>query len=304
MVCAVCAEEYFLAPSGCLPCSDASATTLVAIIFTGVAAAAAVLAWITAECCGKDPSKTEEIDESNISIELEELEGNDTKGWTDHEQKSGNTDQASPSVEQGDFNLDNAVGSIKNTAGDIADLAEGAAGDIADLAEGAADDIVNMAEVAFNSDAVQAGIQAFQKGFSVLTMVKDKIMSSMGHFKIVFGVLQIISTFLSSLAVPWPSFFESWAESIQFVNLGVFDVASVQCMRPESDYYDKLLMQMVTPILLTACLWGALKFRVWRSVCKDPNDMFKLARLKMKIGSQHMFVFLFLLFVVYPGAIQ
>ena len=72
-------------------------------------------------------------------------------------------------------------------------------------------------------------------------------------------------------------------------------------MRPESDYYDKLLMQMVTPIVLTAGLWAALKFRIWRSVCRDPNDMFKLAKIKMKLESQHMFAFLFLLFVVYPG---
>ena len=333
MVCAVCEDEYYLAPLGCSPCSESSTATLVAIIFAGIVALAAVVTWIVSECCSSTGATKKELtDESDCSIELElddeadesnfsiDLELDDAKGWTgddieldasDYQQQSGGMDRdlqadvtgfvdsiAGGAVGDAAGSLELDTGFIEDTGDSLRKAASGASEDL----ERAASGISDMVKATLNSDAIQAGAQAFEKGISVLTTINDKVMSSMGHFKIVFGVLQIISTFLSSFEVPWPSVFESWTQSIQFVNLRIFDVASVQCMRPESNFYNKLLMQIYSPIILFIGLWVALKFRIWKSVRKDPNDMFKLAKIKMKLESQHMFAFLFLLFVVYPGA--
>ena len=93
-------------------------------------------------------------------------------------------------------------------------------------------------------EEIQETVQKFAAVAEFAEAIKSKIAASMGQLKILFGVLQIISTFLDSFEVSWPSFFVDWSNSIQFVNLAIFDVTSIQCMFPDSDFYDKLLMQV------------------------------------------------------------
>ena len=89
----------------------------------------------------------------------------------------------------------------------------------------------------------------------------------MGQLKILFGVFQIVSTFLDSFSVDWPDAFVKFSDTIQFVNFGIFDVDSLTC-ETGGNFYDKMLMQVFGPIILTVLLVSVAQLRIWRAVAK------------------------------------
>ena len=106
----------------------------------------------------------------------------------------------------------------------------------------------------------------------------------MGQLKILFGVFQIVSTFLGTFSVEWPAAFEDFIDSIQFVNFGVFDVDSLTCNNPESNFYHKLVMQIFGPIGLALLLFGVAWLRIRHAVGK--YGVAKAAKKKITIENQ------------------
>ena len=128
-------------------------------------------------------------------------------------------------------------------------------------------------------------------------LLQKNMSKSLGQFKILFTTLQIVSTFVTNFDVPWPDVFVSWVESIQIVNLELFDVASIQCMRPSTDFYSRLVMQVTSPILVSVMLYVVYKLRT--AFASAASSLKREAILRVE--SQHMFAFLFVLFVCYVG---
>ena len=138
-----------------------------------------------------------------------------------------------------------------------------------------------------------------------IKMLKKKVWDAMGELKIVIGVFQIIGTFLSSLEVPWPDIFTTWMQKLEVFNLGMFDVASVQCMYPNSNFYNKLILQISGPIIFAISILVAEQLRVWwvKKHCKFTGSAYTatIIRHRHTIENQHIFGFTVLLFVIFPG---
>ena len=163
----------------------------------------------------------------------------------------------------------------------------------------------------------QTAVDVVDKGIDVVSSVEEAVehasialkagkavqqwlSQSLGQFKIIILNLQIVSTFVENFNVDWPEEFISWSEAMQVVNLGVFDVASLQCWRPSTDFYSKLVFQVTTPISFAGCVFVVMKARTWTCSSTSTADQMSPRRL-IEIESQHVFIFLVLLFVVYAG---
>ena len=268
ILCAVCDHEHYLAPNGCLACSGISIVTLAAIIIVGFTVLAALLTWLVATCDSR--VEGEESDESLFSIELD-ISSDDNNGSATEDELLLNHQANSGDVGVPSMQMLTPV-ELKLEPGIFVNNLPGVKS--------------------------EESVKPLTKCRVLLNLLKDRISGSMGHFKIMFGVLQIVSTFISNFDVPWPNVFISWCEFAQVTNVEVYDVANLQCSFPKSDFYNKLVIQIITPVVLVLCLFAAARIRIWRKASRGTSTPLKT---KTKIENQHMFAFLFLLFVIYPG---
>ena len=59
----------------------------------------------------------------------------------------------------------------------------------------------------------------------------------------------------------------------RFVNLGIFDVDSLQCARPSSDFYSRVVMQVAGPILISLMIFAVAKLRTWQAASEPDAEL-------------------------------
>ncbi|CAN0555422.1 unnamed protein product, partial [Laminaria digitata] len=73
-------------------------------------------------------------------------------------------------------------------------------------------------------------------------------------FKILVVVWQIISAFSSITGVEFPASYSRFLSWISVVNLDIGDLVSVSCVLPVLNFYVRLLVSTLAPLLLMAVL--------------------------------------------------
>lgn len=382
-LCAVCADDYYLAPEGCLSCTGVSQALIFVIVALSLVLIAILVLWIVNKCTGDDEldgtdvamsaqdtlqscqAESRRIEEllvtstgaeavalqaqldasrqdeaaaqEQVDAEQEEREqdeqNEDSEPPVDLESHEASALSESNTGLPDDTMSEQKIEELKETTGQKLDeLTGGNNSFVSDTIGVAKDQLDNATQKAV--DAASSGMDQASSLFKAAAeniniaasaehvlkfaeQCKTWVEESFGQFKIVFSTLQvphtyhihhlcclqIVSTFLENFQVPWPSMFTSWIESIQIVNLAVFDVVSVQCMRPSTDFYSKLQASILFPIVLSIIIFGIAKCRVGTCRGSSIEQHHSESRHKevMKIQSQHMFAFLLLLFVCYAG---
>ena len=113
--------------------------------------------------------------------------------------------------------------------------------------------------------------------------------------KILMSYFQVLVPFKTNFSVPWPPFFVGFLSSLAIVNLGLGQILTLDCMRPETNFYDQLILMTLTPILFLlanlACF--LLRSKAFGQVTGQELNRLMVVHLKITI---------FVLFLVYPGA--
>ena len=256
-------------------------------------------AFIAAQC-----TSNEDVEEDDESLglqdgnELLEFEMEDPDELLEFEMDDAHalsesfSGQAEPELdttdEQKQAQLESAVSavggkSMDNPLSKVSDKAVKVAAD-------AKDEINGFAAKIKDSNIMQAGAGALGMVMKLKGMIEDFMNKALGQLKIMFGTLQIVTTFIGTFEVEWPEVFTNWSESLQVVNLGVFDVASVQCYNSGTDFYSKVTTQAVFPLVIGVLIFGVAKLRIctWALRYNRPIPH----QRAMHIESQHMFAFL------------
>ena len=266
IVCGVCAENHYLTNKGCLPCGDFSVAdaiflAIVVILLTGL-----ILTWLAPTCA----SKLDTADAQTVCV---------TKG---------------PQLDQTNAEKQAQLDCFVDVLNDKIDVG------VDMCSVNLTNELDNLAASAQASSIPQTVLSKAKAISDSTKGVREFISAQLGQFKILYTTLQIVATFLANYEVPWPDFFVSWVESIQMVNIGIFDVTSVQCYFTGVTFYDNLNTQMALPLVVSATIFLCAKIRMHLKEIM-PNSSVE-ARERKRVESQHMFAFLFLLFIVYAGA--
>ena len=136
----------------------------------------------------------------------------------------------------------------------------------------------------------ELSLSAHQELVTKLVSFRAQVFSML---KILMSYFQVLVTF-KTFSVPWPAFFLDFLSSLAIVNLGLGQILTLDCMRPETNFYDQLLLMTLTPILLLLAnlAWFLLRCKASRQVTGHELNRLKAFHLKLTI---------LLLFVVYPG---
>ena len=109
--------------------------------------------------------------------------------------------------------------------------------------------------------------------------------------KILFSYFQVLEPFKTNFSVPWPTFFVDFLSSLSIVNLGLGQILTLDCVWPDTNFYDQLLLMTLTPILL---LLANLAWFLLRSCQALGQKLNGLVAFHLKLA-------IVLLFLVYPG---
>ena len=332
-VCAVCTSGYYLTSQGCVACGNTLTTAIVVTVILGALAIGLMSFWLVVACRQQSSRNADgaksarwfrqqhvlQADAAGQRVGAVGDAGSTVGDWF-REQPSSNADdaksagwfrqQADPSLELSDRS-ESDIDSPTECGANVVPLGE----EEQPAVENPSYDIDLSAGVTgiLTDSAVEVATEAAKTVTDFVTTLKTKLWDSVGQFKILFGVLQIISSFIDSFTVPWPDIFVSWIASIQFVNFGIFDVDSLGCVSPDSNFYTKVQMQVFGPILIGLTIFGVAKLRIWianqipasapasasaRSLSENEN---KANAMGIRIVNQHMFAFFFFLFLIYAG---
>ena len=117
-----------------------------------------------------------------------------------------------------------------------------------------------------------------------------KIFRSKG--KILVGYLQVVSPFQGLFEVPWPQEFIDYMNSLAFINLGLFEMFTLDCIDHSTTFYTTLVIAVTAPIVLSVLNYVAYLIRLHQ----NPGE-----QAASKIKSQHIKLFCIGLFLVYTG---
>lgn len=112
--------------------------------------------------------------------------------------------------------------------------------------------------------------------------------------KILTSYFQVVVPFKNNYSVPWPRFFVDFLSSLSIVNLGLGQILTLDCVWPETNFYDQLLLMTLTPILLLLVNLAWFLIRSKSSCQATGQKLNKLVVFHLKPA-------ILLLFVVYPG---
>lgn len=114
--------------------------------------------------------------------------------------------------------------------------------------------------------------------------------------KVLIGFLQIQGSFMDNLEVPWPGSIKIYLEWGAFLNLDAFHVVGFGCMSAHGmlqfTYLHLFALSAITPIVLMIANFSVMTFRTAAADTMAKKD---------KIRILHMKMWLFFLFVLYPG---
>ena len=117
---------------------------------------------------------------------------------------------------------------------------------------------------------------------------------------------EIVSTFLKSLDVPWPSVFGAAMSRISLVNLNLVELPAAACLHPSPSFYSQFngyTLGLLAALGLSVTTWLLGKFVVAPLALRGmaaPERAERLARLSSTALSRTLLT----LYLVYPGALH
>jgi len=128
----------------------------------------------------------------------------------------------------------------------------------------------------------------------------------MSKWKIIISVTQITSSFSTNINIDFPFPFSTFLGYLSNMNMSIFTIISVNCIKPKYDYIDGMIATTLTPIFVTGVLLLLYTIQhlkiVYGKYLVDGYE--KKAEIQSRLfaaGAQNFTMFLLLTFLVLPG---
>ena len=138
---------------------------------------------------------------------------------------------------------------------------------------------------------------------NIFERLDDLLDTLQGFTKILVNLYQIVSTFLKSLDVPWPSVFVGMMSKVNLVNLNLTRLPKAACLNPAIDYYQAfqgytLGLACAMALLMALYVFGK---RVVAPITLRGLDGEEYTRRVSQFTSGMLNKTLLVLYFVYPG---